>query len=346
MRFALGFIIVVAVPMALLIAGSMLGGYIAVAAVFYMTVVNQSADAVVGKVVTGPSSPLVRTGIPVAFGIAHFVLLGIGVWAISSSDLLIWEKTVLFWAFGIFFGSVSNAVGHELIHRSARFPFNLGKWVFISHLFGHHTSAHRFVHHPFVATRFDPNTARYNENFYRFFARAWRGSFRTGLEVENTRRSLPPESRALPLGHPYFTYVVGAAIFLGLATAIGGIPGLITYFGLAIMAQGGLLLTDYTQHYGLLRKELQEGRFERVGAGHSWNAPHWFTRHLTLNAPLHSMHHTKPGADYTQLINQDGAPQMPYGPGIMTVIALNPWHWRRLMNPRVDALRRSQLNAA
>lgn len=335
-----------AAPVALLILGATQGGIYAIAALLYLTLINQSADAVVGKITSGDAVRFARDGIPVIFGALHFVVLGFAVWALAVSSHQVWEKIVLFSAFGFYFGAVSNAVAHELIHRSRPLAFNLGKWMFISHLFGHHTSAHRFIHHPYVATRFDPNTARFNESFYRYFYRAWRGSFRSGLNVENTRLGLDPESRQLPLNHPYFTYIVGAWLFLGLAVAIGGVTGLVIYLGLAFMAQGGLLLTDYTQHYGLLRQETSEGRFERVGAAHSWNAPHWFTRHLTLNAPLHSMHHTKPGLDFTELVNPDGAPQLPYGPGIMTMIALNPWHWRRLMNPRVVAVQKATLKAA
>ena len=114
---------------------------------------------------------MAATAIPVAFALLHFALLATGVWAVSASSLQVWEKAVLFAAFGIYFGAVSNAVAHELIHRTNSALFLLGKWMFISHLFGHHTSAHRFIHHPYVATRFDPNTARFNESFYRFYGR-------------------------------------------------------------------------------------------------------------------------------------------------------------------------------
>lgn len=332
---SLSFFAVTLIPAALLAAGSLLGGWWAGLALIAMTAANQLADAAFDQMTEGRAGNWVGTALPILLAVLHFALLPLSIWAIALSDHDYATRIALFLAFGFYFGSVSNAVGHELIHRTSRVQFQVGKWIFISHLFGHHTSAHRLIHHPYVATRFDPNTARFNENFYRFFARAWKGSFRAGLAAENARRGLPDNSRAVGFDNPYFLYICGAALFLGIAAGFGGIPGLITYLGLAIMAQGGLLLTDYVQHYGLSRQQDANGRFEPVGALHSWNAPHWFTRNLTLNAPLHSHHHARPAHRFTELVMDTDAPQLPYSPGLMAVIALNPARWRRVMNPRV-----------
>lgn len=335
---SLAFFIVPALPILLLVLGALHGGLWAVAALLTLTLLNQAIDVLIG----GRGSPLAGRWagqiLPIILAVAHFGLLPLAVWSIALSEHPIWTRGVLFLAFGLYFGAVSNSVGHELIHRTARLPFTLGKWIFISHLFGHHTSAHRLIHHPYVATPFDPNTARKNESFYRFFRRAWRGSFRAGLAAENTRRGLSPESRELPLDHPYLAYILGAALFAGLALGLAGPFGLLTYLGLAVFAQGGLLLTDYVQHYGLMRKQDADGRYEPISPAHSWNAQHWFTRKLTLNAPLHSAHHWKPATPFNELTNIDGAPQLPKGPGRMSLIALFPRYWRRIMNPRLQAL--------
>jgi alkane 1-monooxygenase len=266
-------------------------------------------------------------------------MLGCAVWALTYQPFSTPTKVALFAGNALYFAHVSNAVGHELIHRTKKFQFLLGKWVFISILFGHHTSSHRLIHHTYVATRYDPNTARYNENFYRFFARAWRGSFRAGLGAENQRLGLDPSSQAVGVENPYFTYIVGGFLFLGIAASLAGWTGLLVYFGLAFLAQVGLLLTDYTQHYGLTRSEAADGSFPPIAPHHSWNAPYWLTRHLTLNAPLHSDHHAKPARPYAELQThpQEVAPQLPYSPGIMSIIALYPARWRKVMHPRVAA---------
>ncbi|MEM6619881.1 MAG: alkane 1-monooxygenase [Pseudomonadota bacterium] len=332
------FFAVTFLPTTLLIAATFFGGAWIAATLFCLTLLNGLVDAVWSDVEENPSDTRWKTGLPVLLALIHFPLLGCVVYVLASQGLAPLERIGLFAAAGIYFGTVSNAVGHELIHRGQRLSFRLGKWLFISHLFGHHTSAHRLIHHRFVASPYDPNTARFNESFYRYFRRAWRGSFRAGLAAELRMRGLPEDSRQIALSHPYFTYICGALAFLGLAAGMAGLPGIIAYLGLALMAQAGLLLTDYVQHYGLARIEFDDGRLEPVGPAHSWNAPHWFTRKLTLNAPLHSDHHANPSKPFTALVTPQGAPTMPYSPGIMTMIALWPRVWRKLMNPRVAAL--------
>lgn len=333
----LAYLSVTAIPALLLGLGTLRGGAWAVAALLWLTLVNQAADAALAQREDARPARALRTALPVALGLAHFALLALGVHALALSALAPWEKAVLFLAFGLFFGSVSNAAAHELIHRTARLPFELGKWVFISMLFGHHTSAHRLVHHPYVATPYDPNTARRGESFYRFFRRAWAGSFAAGLAAENVRRGWPAEAHPFRIGHPYLVYLAGALAFMALALALGGPKGLAAYLGLALMGQGGLLLTDYIQHYGLTRAPGPDGRFPPVSDAHSWDAAHWFTRHLTLNAPLHAAHHRRPGQPFTDLAPRPAAPRLPRSPGIMSLIALFPRRWRATVHPVLDA---------
>ncbi len=299
--------------------------------------VNHLVDALFDDVADAAIERIFQAALPIALACLHFVLLATCVWTLVYQPLGIASKFALFFAYTLYFAHVSNAVGHELIHRTKKLPFNLGKWLFISILFGHHTSSHRLIHHPYVATRYDPNTARYGENFYRFFWRAWRGSFLAGLGAENQRLGYPPNSRAVDVKNPYFTYIIGAFAFMALAAAFAGWSGLLIYLTLAFSAQAGLLLTDYTQHYGLTRPEAADGTFPPIAPHHSWNAPHWFTRKLTLNAPLHSDHHAKPARPFTELQThpQETAPQLPYSPGIMSMIALHPPRWRKIMHPRV-----------
>ena len=69
--------------------------------------------------------------------------------------------------------------------------------------------------------------------------------------------------------------------------------GAVVWAALGLHAQVQILLSDYVQHYGLRRAEVQ-GRPVPVAAGHSWNAPHWFSSAFMLNAPRHSDHHAHP----------------------------------------------------
>ena len=343
-RFISHFTLITVIPALLLIGGAVLGGWWPLAAVFYLTAFKYLADRVVDGVHSSPLEPWLKTALPVGLAVLHFLLLWVAVWSLATKPGDWPEKLFVFIGFGLFFATVSNANGHELIHRRTRFEHALGRWIFISHLFGHHTSAHLLVHHPYVATPYDPNSARLNESFYRFWRRAWKGSFMTGLMAENARRGLPDESRKITPSNPYFQYIAGAVGFVLLVWLFAGPKGVAWYLALALVAQTGLLVTDYVQHYGLQRRQFADGKFEATGPRHSWNAPHWFTRHLTLNATRHSDHHAKPAKPYTELLSYppDVAPELPYPAGTMSMIALIPRLWRKVMNPRVLAVREWQ----
>ena len=167
---------------------------------------------------------------------------------------------------GRFFGQVSNSNAHELIHRADKRLFNLGKWVYISMLFGHRTSAHPVVHHRFVTSDNDPNSAEIGESFYTFARRAWIGSARAGFEMESARLQMK-RTKPSRFSHPYFTYTAGALARLLLAFVIGW-GGVLALIGLATYAQVQLLLSDYVQHYGLRRRALPNGKLEPIGIQH------------------------------------------------------------------------------
>lgn len=271
----------------------------------------------------------------------HFITLALIVYSLAKGDWAIWEKLFLFLAAGQYLGQVSNSNAHELIHRGKRGLNWLGRLVFISLLFGHHASAHPLVHHRFVATEDDPNSARLGESFYRFAKRAWKGSFLAGLEAETERRTRAGKSR---FGHPYIAYVLGALVFAAIALFIGGLAGLFWYVLLAGNAQMQLLLSDYVQHYGLRRREI-DGRLEPVGPQHSWNAPHWFSSALMLNAPRHSDHHAHPATPYP-LLRLGDVPMLPRSLPFMATLALHPRKWRKIMDPLVAEWNQAQSNAA
>lgn len=335
-------------PVPFLALAPLYGGHWAFVALFYMTVFAYYADEALmasGGAVSRPGrfDRAVREAVPVVLGLAHLGLLPLAILCLTGSGLGLPEKLVIFAAYALFFGVVSTANAHELIHRRDRFRHTLGKWVFISMLFGHHVSSHLLIHHRHAATPKDPNTARLNENVYRFLRRAWLGSFREGLAAECGRLKRARKSRLHP-ANPYLIYVLGALAFVALAWVLGGVAGLLIYLFYAFLAQMQLLLSDYVQHYGLERPVRPNGRYEKVTIRHSWNAAHTFSSALMMHAPRHSDHHTKPSRGYSELRTRaaDGAPVLPYSLLVMSVIALKPRAWKRLMNPLVADWVRAQ----
>lgn len=327
----------------LLLAGLVGGGWVALA-LLWMTGLALGVDEFAkrrGIEAPGPRPEAEADRLSAVLAFAHFPLLTLAVWSLSGAaghGFFGWIGTFL--AFGLWFGQVSNSDAHELIHRGDRRLFRLGMWVYISLLFGHHTSAHRLVHHRFVATSDDPNTAAEGENFYLFAARAWPGAFVAGYEMEAHRLGDTGFDWKRP--NPYAIYVAGGLLCVILATALFGFGGLLAYLLLCAHAQMQILLADYVQHYGLLREKLPSGTLMPAGPQHSWDAPHPLSGLMMLNAPRHADHHAHPGRPYTELALSPGgrAPLLPYSLPVMATIALIPAVWFRVMDRRLAALRR------
>ncbi|OIP82629.1 MAG: alkane 1-monooxygenase [Rhodobacterales bacterium CG2_30_65_12] len=320
-------------PVALIALAALVGGGWIWAALSYMTLLAFSLDRLITRIdpPADPERPLPSAdALSVVLGLAHFVLLALTIRALATGGLGAGPWLALYVAAALFFGQVSNSNAHELIHRPNKRLFNLGKWVFISLLFGHHTSAHNKVHHRFAASHDDPNSARPGESFYAFAPRAWAGSFVKGYEMERA----DIHRRGTGGATPYVTYITGALGLLILSGLAFGPWGIAVHILLAAYAQIQLLLSDYVQHYGLARaRDPETGKLAPIGPAHSWNSRHWFTSHLMLNAPRHSDHHSHPARPYPQLVLHDRreAPILPASLPAMAVVALFPSLWRPLM---------------
>ena len=321
-------------PLALFGLGLWAGGPWAFAGLIYMAVLaslmDQLSGVFLGYAPEGAEFPA-ADGLLVALALGHLCALPLVVWGIAGdSGLGGWQRAALMLGAGLWFGQVSNPMAHELIHRGSKGLYGLGVAVYTSLLFGHHSSAHRLVHHRHAASAEDPNSARSGEGFYRFFFRAWCGSFAKGWAEENALRARSVAGRGV---HPYVVYIAGAALALTLAYQIAGGWGLMAWAGLALHAQVQLMLSDYVQHYGLTRARRPDGRLEPVSARHSWNAPHWFSSGMMLNAPRHSDHHAHPARPYPalRLPSADEAPRLPWPLPFACTLALVPPLWKRLI---------------
>lgn len=317
-------------PYAILILACLLGGNWGWVALGYITLFVAVLDTlpVAGL---APRENQRSGSLLAAIAGAHFLLLSLTLLAIARGNLGIGQLLALGIAVALCFGQVSNSAAHELIHRGNRWLRGVGTAIYVSLLFGHHVSAHLRVHHIWVASDRDPNSARRGEGFWRFFIRAWIGSFRAGLAAERALR----QGRGI---NPYVIYVLGALGLLVVAGVMGGLRGVIGLLLISGYAQMQLLMADYVQHYGLRRKALPNGKLEPAGPQHSWNAPHWYSSAMMLNAPRHSDHHQNPSRDFAALRLSEGMPVWPYSMPVMAFIAAIPPLWRRVMAPHVRAV--------
>ncbi|MFT5798477.1 MAG: alkane 1-monooxygenase [Candidatus Azotimanducaceae bacterium] len=254
----------------------------------------------------------------------------------STTHLGTWEKIGLFFGVGVISGTIGINYSHELMHQKNKLERHMADALLGMVLYSHYRSEHLLVHHRYIGTPRDPVTARMGESFYRFYPRVLRASFLSALRAEKAmldRKDLP----ASDLSNPFWKYAAIQGAFLFLALILGGWSGLGLFLLQAGIAIWQLELVNYIEHYGLTRKHLGEGKYEHVQPRHSWNAAHKASNWLLINLQRHSDHHYKPDRRFPILQNytEADAPQLPFGYPIMTMAAMVPPLFRRVMHPRV-----------
>ncbi|MGV8951518.1 MAG: alkane 1-monooxygenase [Cypionkella sp.] len=334
------------VPVA--IAGTLLGGAWVIGLPLYSWVMFSVLDAVGGLNEDNADLETPEAGLTYYRAITlicfpvQFVLLFWMIWYVpQAAHLGALEKIVLFFGAGVVSGTIGITYSHELMHQKPAVERWLGDLLLASVLYSHFRSEHLRVHHLYVGTPIDPVTARYNEGFHRFFPRVLRQCYRSAFRAEAAmlaRKGLT----AFDKSNPFWRYWALQAGMIVLALALGGWQGLALFLWQAGVAIWQLELVNYVEHYGLTRRYLGEGRYEHVRPHHSWNASQRATNWLLINLQRHSDHHFKPDRRFPllQTYAADEAPQLPYGYSLMTVSAMIPPLWKRLMNPRVRAWRR------
>lgn len=251
------------------------------------------------------------------------------------------EALMLFFGMGVISGTIGINYAHELMHQKPAAERWMADLLLATVLYSHFRSEHMRVHHLYVGTPRDPVTARYNEGFHRFFLRVLRQSLISSWQAEQAMLA----RRGLTVWHasnPFWRYgVLQLGMTVG-AFMISGWLGVGLFVVQAIVAIWQLELVNYVEHYGLTRRHLGDGRYEHVLPRHSWNASHRASNWLLINLQRHSDHHYKPDRRFPllQTYEADDAPQLPFGYPLMTMAALVPPIWRRVMNPRVRAWRK------
>ena len=275
---------------------------------------------------------------PIQFSTVFGVL-----WYVSvTGHLGGWEKVGLFLGIGVISGVVGINYAHELMHQKPRAERWMADILLAMVLYSHFRSEHMLVHHRYVGTPRDPVTARYNEGFFRFFPRVLRQCYVSAFGAEAAMLARKGKGWTDP-ANPFWRYWGLQIVMLGLAFWIGNWTGLGLFLLQAFVAIWQLELVNYVEHYGLTRKHLGMGKYEHVMPRHSWNAAQKASNWLLINLQRHSDHHYKPDRRFPllQTYTADDAPQLPYGYPVMTVAAMIPPLWRRMMNPRVRTWRKT-----
>ncbi|MEM7076409.1 MAG: alkane 1-monooxygenase [Pseudomonadota bacterium] len=295
---------------------------------------------------TGDAHLTIYTAVTLIWAPLQFGLLFWMIWYATGpgdAHLKPLETIGLFFGMGVISGTIGINFAHELMHQKSRTERRMADVLLAMVMYSHFRSEHLLVHHRYVGTPKDPVTARYNEGFFRFFARVLPECYVSAFRAEaalQARKGNPWYARA----NPFWIYWGLQAFFVTLAVLLGGWIGLALFLWQAFIAIWQLELVNYVEHYGLTRKHLGDGKYEHVRPHHSWNASQKASNWLLINLQRHSDHHYKPSRRFPLLQNyaDEDAPQLPYGYPVMTVAAMIPPLWRRIMNVRVRNWRKTR----
>ena len=227
-------------------------------------------------------------------------------------------------------------IGHELGHRSSKIEQFLGELLLLTSLNTHFLPYHNEGHHREVATPDDAATAKKNQWLYSFWITSHFKSYAKAWTIENNRMRRKEKS-IFSLNNKMVVYTIANFTVLALIYFLFDYKVLIAFVLAAVI--GILLLgtVDYIEHYGLLRKRNESGRYERVQHKHSWNSDHQLGRLMLFNLSRHSDNHYKSSKKYQLLDSLPESPQMPTGyPGMMILATIPPlFFW--IMNEKIRA---------
>ena len=266
----------------------------------------------------------------------HLGLILLGATVVARGELSPAQTLGLMLSIGFVTGAQGITVAHELGHKKSRLERLLAKILLTTVCYGHFFIEHNRGHHVRVATRDDPASARYRENFYAFYARTVIGSYRNAWRLESARL----KQRGWPFWswHNQMLWFTAVPLVIALLfwSNLGPMAALF-FLVQAWMAFTLLELVNYIEHYGLARKKLDTGRHEPVTHHHSWNASETLSNCFLIHLQRHSDHHVNPTRRYQALMHYDNSPQLPTGYSGMLMLALLPPLWFAVMNPRVRA---------
>lgn len=309
-------------------------------------------DYIIGK---DPSNPDEHTDVPTMTEektYRWFALLMVPIWF----GVLFWSAHVfttndynwfgmLGWivSIGTVGGIIAINLGHELIHKDPRIENWAGGLLLASVTYAGFKVEHVRGHHVNVSTPEDASSSQYNQNLYAFLLHAFPHNFVNAWSLEKQylerkgKKVLSVDNELIW----WYAISAGLAVTFGL---IWGWQGVLFFLGQSFFAALALEIINYIEHYGLHRRVLENGKYERVTPAHSWNSNYLLTNIALFQLQRHSDHHAYAKRRYQVLRHYEESPQLPGGYASMYVLALFPPLWRKVMNPRVEAYYQGEMD--
>ena len=265
-----------------------------------------------------------------------------GFYIVSSVDLTWWQWIAFCTGTALLTGGIGITVAHELGHKAGKIEQFYSKILLMTVCYLHFFIEHNRGHHVRVATPEDPATSRFGENFYAFWWRSVKDGYLSAWDLEKERLS----KKGLPfwsLSNQMIWFQLLPLIFCGSVFLVFSmiqnrwvweIP--LYFFVQSVLGFSLLELVNYLEHYGMERRKLLSGQYEKVTPLHSWNASHVVSNFLLFQLQRHSDHHAFAYKPYQVLNHYDESPQLPAGYSAMILVALVPPLWFAWMNPRLE----------
>jgi len=233
-------------------------------------------------------------------------------------------------------GGLGINVAHELIHKDEKLETWAGGLLLALVCYAGFKVEHLRGHHVHVSTPGDASSSRYNQSLYNFLPRAYLHNFVNAWKLEAQRLQRKGYKVVSWHNELIWWYGISALVCVAFTVAFGWI-GAAFFLAQSFIAFTLLEIVNYLEHYGLHRRMLENGRYERTTPEHSWNSNYFLTNVFLFHLQRHSDHHAFAKRRYQVLRHHEVAPQLPAGYAAMVVLALFPPLWRRVMNPRVEA---------
>jgi alkane 1-monooxygenase len=266
----------------------------------------------------------------------QYFILGYYLYTVYTTPLQWYEFLGITLGMGLSCGALGINVAHELGHRSKKYEQIMSKMLLLTSLYMHFFIEHNRGHHKNVSTPLDPATSRFNESFYTFLPRTVIGSWVDAWKLEIHRLKKTKQNFWNPFQNEMLGFQIIQILFVASIYIFFGLKPMLGFIAAATIGFVLLEIVNYIEHYGMERKKLSNGAYEKVKPHHSWNTEHELGRILLFELTRHSDHHFNASRKYQILRHFNNAPQMPSGYLAMIPLALFPPLWFKIMNPRVE----------
>jgi alkane 1-monooxygenase len=267
---------------------------------------------------------------------AQAAIIVCGIRAATAQPLTLLQFLRIAVAVGMITGMLGTPVAHELMHRRSFLQRGMAEFLMALSSYSHFCVEHVRGHHLHVATPGDGATARLGESLYAFYLRAVASGWASAWKIE-ARRQLRLGRSVLDIRNGVVRGLLISGAFYGAAAFFAGPAGLGFFALQSLVAVLVLETVNYVQHYGLRRRQGDDGLYERVGPMHAWNAEPRVSNAFLLNLGRHSDHHCCSREPFIGLKRCSAAPTLPTGIPGMCMLAVLPPLWFQVMDPLVAA---------